>query len=111
MLVFRLAHSDKHAGANLMRFRLYSTSVTPVGPPASLPDDLRPMLLTTAGKRDAKQRARLKEHYQSIAPELKEVRVALAAARKEEKELNDAIPIKPQMRTFFNSCNPSEFLL
>jgi mono/diheme cytochrome c family protein len=92
-LSFTLKHSDKFAGANLMRFRISATSNERVGAPATVPDDVRPILLAAADKRDTKQRARLKEYFQSIAPELKEVRETLASARKAEKQWNDAIPI------------------
>lgn len=92
-LSFTLKHSDKYAGANLLRFRLYATASEHVGPPAALPDDVRAILLASADKRDDKQRARLKEHFQSVAPEVKDVREALASARKAEKEWNDSIPI------------------
>ncbi len=92
-LQFTLKHNEKFAGANLMRFRLYVTSGEQVSPPATLANEVRTILLTAAEKRDEKQRAKLKEYFQSIAPELKEVRDALAAARKAEKELNDSIPI------------------
>jgi hypothetical protein len=91
LLTFTLKHSDKHPGANIMRFRLYATSGEMVGPPVGLPDDVRKALLTE--KRDKKESARLKEYFESIAPELKEVREPLVAARKAEKEWNDSIPI------------------
>jgi hypothetical protein len=96
VLSITLLHSEKYAGANLMRFRLSTTSGEQVGPPAGLPDDVRAILL--AGKRDAKQRKALKEHFQQIAPDLKEVREAQAAARKAEKEWNDSIPIVSVMQ-------------
>ena len=92
-LLFTLKHSDKYAGANLMRFRLSATTVDQVGPPAALPEDVRTNILVARDRRNDKERARLKEYFQSIAPELREVREALAAARKAEKELNDSIPI------------------
>jgi hypothetical protein len=92
-LSFTLKHNDKYAGANLKRFRLYATSADEVGAPAGVPNDVRPILLAAPDKRDDKQRPKLKEHFQSVAPELKEVRETLASARKAEKELNDSIPI------------------
>jgi hypothetical protein len=92
-LTFTLRHGDKFAGANLMRFRLYATGSKNVGAPATVPDDVRKILLTVAEQRGDKQRAKLKEYFESIAPELKETRDALAAARKSEKEFNDSIPI------------------
>lgn len=55
--------------------------------------DLRKILETASDQRDKDQRAKLKEHFESLAPELKEVREALAAARKSEKEFNDSIPV------------------
>ena len=61
------------------------------------PEEIKKILLTAADKRDDKQRAKLKEHFESIAPELQESRDALAAARKAEKELNDSIPITSVM--------------
>lgn len=57
------------------------------------PDEIREILATSVEKRDEKQRAKLKEHFESIAAELKEPREALAGARKAEKEFNDSIPI------------------
>ncbi|HEY0548560.1 MAG TPA: PSD1 and planctomycete cytochrome C domain-containing protein [Verrucomicrobiae bacterium] len=92
-LQFTLKHNEKYAGANLMRFRLYTTSGEQVSPPATLSNEERTILLTAAEQRDEKQRTKLKEYFQSIAPELKEVRDALASARKAEKEWNDSIPI------------------
>jgi hypothetical protein len=92
-LLFTLKHSDKFAGANLMRFRLSTTSSKEVGAPASVSNDVRTILLIASDKRDEKQRATLKQYYHAIAPELKEPREELAAARKAEKSLNDSIPI------------------
>ncbi len=92
-LQFALKHNEKFAGANLMRFRLYATSAEQVSPPATLSNEVRTILLTAAEQRDDKQRTKLKEHFRSIAPELKEVRDALTSARRAEKELNDSIPI------------------
>jgi hypothetical protein len=71
---------------------LYATSNEQVGPPPGLSNDVRTILLVTEDKRDAKQKARLKEYFQSIAPELKDTRNALASARKSEKEFFDSIP-------------------
>ncbi len=93
ILAFTLKHSDKHAGANLMRFRLSATTHETVGPPATLSNEVRAILLTAEEKRDEKQRKALKDHFEAVAPELKEFREALAAARKAEKELDDSIPI------------------
>jgi mono/diheme cytochrome c family protein len=92
-LQFTLRHNEKFAGANVMRFRLYTTSGEQVSPPATLSNEERTILLTAAEQRDEKQRTKLKEYFQSIAPELKDVRDALASARKAEKEWNDSIPI------------------
>jgi hypothetical protein len=92
-LLVTLKHSEKYAGANLMRFRLSITTTPDAGAPAIIPEDVRKILLAAADKRDDAQRARLKEYFESIAPELKETRDALAGARKAEKEWNDSIPI------------------
>ena len=91
LLTVTLQHSDKHAGANIMRFRLYSTHSKQVGPPDKLPEDVRKALLIS--KRDSKQSARIKEYFESIAPELKHVYDPMVAARKAEKEWFDSIPI------------------
>lgn len=56
-------------------------------------EELRKLLTTAPEKRDKDQRAKLKEHFEGVAPELKEPREALAAARAAEKKFNDAIPI------------------
>lgn len=53
------------------------------------PEEIRKILIVS----DEKQRAKLKEYFESISPELKEPRGMLAAARKAEKEFNDSIPI------------------
>lgn len=91
LLTVTLRHSDKHAGANIIRFRLYSTHSKQVGPPDKLPEDVRKALLIS--KRDSKQSARIKEYFESIAPELKHVYGPMVAARKAEKEWFDSIPI------------------
>ncbi len=56
-------------------------------------DELRKLLTTEPEKRDKDQRAKLKELFESAAPELKEPREALAAARTAEKKFNDGIPV------------------
>jgi hypothetical protein len=91
LLTFTIRHSEKFAGANIMRFRLYSTQGEEAGPPDKLPDDVRKALLVA--KRDSKQNARIKEYFESVAPELKDVYDPLVAARKSEQEWNDSIPI------------------
>src|SRR5574341_791130 len=91
--IFTLRHSDRHPFANVARFRLYATGSAQVGPTAPVPDDVRAVLLTAADKRDDKQKKRLTEYYQSIAPELKEPREALATAKKAETEFSDRIPV------------------
>src|SRR5262245_22675828 len=97
-LTFVLRHdSAKSPEANIARFRLYATSVEPFNLPPQLPDDVRPILLAGADKRDDTQRGRLKEYYHSLVPELKEVRDALADARKAEKTFYDPIPITSVM--------------
>ncbi len=96
-LTFTLRHTEKHVGANLQRFRLYSTAAEQVGPPLALPEEVRAVLLTASEKRDAKQSAKLKEHFQSMAPELKTAREELAAKRKVEKDLDNSIPITSVM--------------
>jgi hypothetical protein len=62
-------------------------------PATKIPDEIQKILRIAADKRDDKQRNKLKEHFGATAPELKEPREALAAARKAEKELNDSIPL------------------
>jgi len=61
--------------------------------PKESSEEIRKILVLSADERDEKQRAKLKEHFESIAPKLKEPRDGLAAVRKAEKEFNDAIPI------------------
>jgi hypothetical protein len=96
-LTFTLTHGSKSREANIARFRLYATSADMFEPPSQVPDDARAILLTTAERRDDTQRKRLNEYFQSIAPELKEVRKPLEAARKAEKEFVDAVPTTPVM--------------
>ncbi|HEY2953372.1 MAG TPA: DUF1553 domain-containing protein, partial [Verrucomicrobiae bacterium] len=96
-LTFTLRHSDKHPGANILRFRLYTTSSEDIGPPSAVPDDVKAILAVASGKRDDKQRARLNEYFASIAPELKPLNESVAAAKKAEKEFYDKIPISSVM--------------
>ncbi len=56
------------------------------------PEEIRKILTLNASERDEKQRAKLREHFELIAPELKPVRDELATARKAEKEFLDSIP-------------------
>jgi mono/diheme cytochrome c family protein len=56
------------------------------------PEDLRKILTTAAEKRDKDQRTKLKDYFESLAPELKEPRETLAAARASEKKFNESIP-------------------
>ncbi len=97
-LTIKLSHTDKFPGANMARFRLYVTSAEQVGPPAAISNDVREALLLAADKRDGKQVARLKEYFESVAPELKGVRDALASAKKAEREFFEAIPISAVMQ-------------
>src|SRR5260221_9148617 len=97
VLTFILRHSDKHPGANLERFRLYTTEGEQAGPPAALPEDVRKILLVSLDKREEKQRAQVKEYFRSISPETKPLHESLAAARKAEKEFFDSIPISSVM--------------
>ena len=55
-------------------------------------EELRKLLTIVSEKRDKDQRAKLKEFFESAAPELKAPREALAAARAVEKKFNDSIP-------------------
>ncbi len=96
-LTFILRHSDKYPGANIERFRLYATDGEQAGPPAALPEDIRKILLVAVDKREDKQRARLKEFFQSVSLETKPLQEALAAGRKSEKEFFESIPITSVM--------------
>jgi mono/diheme cytochrome c family protein len=96
-LTFTLRHSDKHPGANLRRFRLYTTSAEKIGPPTALPDDVRAALAVMAGKRDLKQRTAVRDHYKSIDPALKPRRDAIIAAKKAADDFNARIPITSVM--------------
>jgi hypothetical protein len=96
-LTFTLIHGSKSPQANIARFRLYATGTDAFEPPAQVPDDVRGILLTATDARDEKQRQRLKDYFQSVAPELAEVRQPLEAARKTEKEFLDAVPTTPVM--------------
>lgn len=96
-LTFKLTHGSKYPEANIARFRLYASSADAFEPPAQVPDDVRAILLVAHDRRDDKQRQRLKEYFQSVAPELKQVREPLEAARKAEKDFLDGIPTTPVM--------------
>ncbi|MDB6031196.1 MAG: hypothetical protein JWM16_1534, partial [Verrucomicrobiales bacterium] len=96
-ITFTFRHSDKFPRANLERFRLSVTSAKTVGPAPGLPEDIRTILLTGSAKRDDKQKAKIKDYFLSISPELKEVREALAAAKKAEKTFSDSLPITSVM--------------
>jgi mono/diheme cytochrome c family protein len=96
-LTFTLRHSDKHPGANLKRFRLYSTSSAHVAPPASLPEEIRNILAIAPEKRDKKQAEKLTEHYRALDPVTKSLHEAHAAAKKAADEFDKTIPISSVM--------------
>ena len=96
-LTFTLRHSDKHPGANLRRFRLYTTSADKIGPPIKLPDDVRAALAVDTSKRDLKQRVAVRDHYRSIDPGLKPLRDAIATTKKAADEFDAKIPISSVM--------------
>lgn len=64
---------------------------------AKVPTAISNLLTLSPGKRNDKQRKELAAHYRSVAPELKPLRDELARLRKEEKELDQAIPITAVM--------------
>lgn len=96
-LEFTLRHSAKHPGANIRRFRLYTTDSEQIGPPTTLPDDVRTALAVTPDKRDDKQRNRLKDYFKTIEPTTQPLRDALAKARKTADDFEAAIPISSVM--------------
>lgn len=96
-LTFTLRHSDKHPGANLQRFRLYATRNEEVGPPTTLPDDVRNALAVAPDKRDKKQTEKIRDHYKSIASDLKPLRDALATAKKSADDFDKTIPVTSVM--------------
>ena len=92
-LIFTLRHSDKHPGANLKRFRLYSTSSAQVAPQLSLPEEVRGILALAPEKRDKKQADKLVEYYRALDPVTKPLHEAHAAAKKSADEFDKTIPI------------------
>ncbi|HEU0009534.1 MAG TPA: DUF1553 domain-containing protein, partial [Verrucomicrobiae bacterium] len=96
-LVFTLRHSDKHPGANLKRFRLYTTTSAHVAPPTSLPEEIRGILAIAPEKRDKKQAEKLAEHYRALDPVTKPLHEAHAAAKKSADEFDKTIPISSVM--------------
>ena len=49
-LTFTLRHSDKHPGANLKRFRLYTTTSAHVAPSTNVPQEIRGILAVAPEK-------------------------------------------------------------
>ena len=96
-LMFTLRHSDKHPGANLKRFRLYTTSSATISPPASLPEEIRAILAVASEKRDKKQIEKLTEYYRAQDPVTKPFHEAHAAAKKAADEFDKTIPISSVM--------------
>jgi len=96
-LTFTLRHSDKHPGANLRRFRLYATRSAEIGPPVTLPDEVRAALAVALDKRNEKQTKLIRDYYTSTTPELKPQRDALAAAKKAAEDFDATIPISSVM--------------
>src|SRR5439155_8607090 len=97
VLTFTLRHDSKFAEANVGRFRLYATTAESFSPPPQLPDEVTTILLTAAEKRDDKQKTKLKEQFQSLAPQLAEARGPYLKAKDAEKKFYDAIPITSVM--------------
>ncbi|MCE9608945.1 MAG: PSD1 and planctomycete cytochrome C domain-containing protein [Chthoniobacter sp.] len=63
---------------------------TPAGP--ALPADIREIFGVAAADRDEPQRARLREHYRSISPEVKQLTAAAASAKKATDDFAKALP-------------------
>lgn len=64
-----------------------------VGPKlASLPEDVKPIIGIAAPKRDPQQAEKLRNYYKSVAPELADLRSALAEAQKSRQEYEASIP-------------------
>ena len=58
----------------------------------SLPADVSEILGVPAADREERQRARLREHYRSISPEVKQLADAAAAAKKAVEQFEKALP-------------------
>ena len=91
ILVRLLSHSPSGEG-NLGRFRLWISDGTEPTPIGSLPVGIHKILSLAEKERTDKQRKELGEYYRTIAPELRELREEIAAARKAETELDKTIP-------------------
>jgi len=96
-LTFTLRHSDKHPGANLKRFRLYTTTSAHVAPSTNVPQEIRGILAVAPEKRDKKQNEKLTEYYRAQDPATKPLHEAHAAAKKAADEFDKTIPISSVM--------------
>jgi len=58
----------------------------------TLPADVREIFAVAAAERDERQRTRLREHYRSISPEVKQLAAAAANAKKAVDDFEKALP-------------------
>ena len=96
-LTFTLRHSDRHPTANLKRFRLYTTSSGQVGPPASVPEEIRVILAVAPAKRDKKQSDKLTDYYRAQDLVTKPLNEVFVVAKKAADEFEKSLPISSVM--------------
>jgi len=95
ILTVTLRHNSKWPEANLGRFRLSVTGMDPVTPPPKLPEKVRAILVSM--ERSEKDKKELDRHFRSVASELKTVRDKIAELKKQQSQLEAAIPRSPVM--------------
>jgi mono/diheme cytochrome c family protein len=96
-----LRHGSKYPEANLGRFRLSATAMDKVETPPKLPEKIRTLLISL--DRSEKDNNELDKHFRAVAPELKKVRDRMANLKKQQGDLENAIPRSPVMEVVAKS--------
>jgi mono/diheme cytochrome c family protein len=85
-----LRHGSKSPEANLGRFRLSATAMDKVEKPIKIPEKIRTLLISS--DRSEKDNTEVDKYFRSVAPELKKVRDQIADLKKQQTDLENAIP-------------------
>ena len=96
-LLFTLQHQNSQWAKHVLgKFRLSTTTAAEVAPSA-LPADVGAALAIAPGRRDEAQKAKLREHFKSLAPEVKPLAEAIATAKKKLDDVEKTLPVTSVM--------------
>jgi hypothetical protein len=95
-IVFRLEHQNHQWSQHVLgKFRIMAS--TSADPNLTVPAEIAAILVEPAEKRNDRQKARLREQYRTISPEMKPLAAAVGAAKKAADDFEKALPITSVM--------------